>query len=123
MKALFVLLASCALFFGSARPAAAQFVFSFGGGPYYPSYGGYYSDYYGYYPGYYPSYYGYGWAATIGLGGGTGITAGIMAGGAGTAGAAEVGGMAADAAGMAADGAGMVTIDLKSKSPGVSFMT
>src|ERR1700738_854125 len=61
MKALFVLLASCALFFGSARPAAAQFVFSFGGGPCYPSYGGYYSDYYGYYPGYYPSYYGYGW--------------------------------------------------------------
>ena len=41
-----------------------------------------------------------------------------MAGGAGTAGAAEVGGMAAaDAAGMAADVAGMVTIDLKSKSP------
>jgi hypothetical protein len=48
--------------------------------------------------------------ATIGLGGGIGITAGIMAGGAGTAGAAEVGG-------MAADGAGMVTIDLK-KQPG-----
>jgi len=41
-----------------------------------------------------------------------------MAGGAGTAGAAEVGGMAAaDAAGMAADVACMVTIDLKSKSP------
>jgi len=59
-----------------------------------------------------------GGAATIGLGGGTGITAGTMAGGAGTAGAAEVGGMAAaDAAGMAADVAGMVTIDLKSKSP------
>ena len=56
-----------------------------------------------------------GGVATIGLGGGIGITAGIMAGGAGTAGAAEVGGMAAaDAAGMAADGAGMVTIDLKS---------
>jgi len=54
--------------------------------------------------------------ATIGLGGGIGITAGIMAGGAGTAGAEEVGGMA-DAAGMAADVAGMVTIDLKSKSP------
>jgi hypothetical protein len=48
-----------------------------------------------------------GGVATIGLGGGIGITAGIMAGGAGTAGAAEVGG-------MAADGAGMVTIDLKS---------
>jgi hypothetical protein len=47
-----------------------------------------------------------GGVATIGLGGGIGITAGIMAGGAGTAGAAEVGG-------MAADGAGMVTIDLK----------
>jgi hypothetical protein len=30
---------------------------------------------------------------------------------------------AADAAGMAADVAGMVTIDLKSKSPWVSFMT
>ena len=56
-----------------------------------------------------------GGVATIGLGGGIGITAGIMAGGAGTAGAAEGGGMAAaDAAGMAADGAGMVTIDLKS---------
>jgi hypothetical protein len=52
-----------------------------------------------------------GGVATIGLGGGIGITAGIMAGGAGTAGAAEVGGMAA------ADAAGMVTIDLKSKSP------
>jgi hypothetical protein len=47
-----------------------------------------------------------GGVATIGLGGAIGITAGIMAGGAGTAGAAEVGG-------MAADGAGMVTIDLK----------
>ena len=59
-----------------------------------------------------------GGVATIGLGGGIGITAGIMAGGAGTAGAAEVGGMAAaDAAGMAADGAGMVTIDLKSSPP------
>ena len=52
-----------------------------------------------------------GGVATIGLGGGIGITAGIMAGGAGTAGAAEVGGMAA------ADGAGMVTIDLKAKAP------
>jgi hypothetical protein len=53
--------------------------------------------------------------ATIGLGGGIGITAGIMAGGAGTAGAAEVGG-------MAADGAGMVTIDLKS-SPATFWAT
>lgn len=44
-----------------------------------------------------------------------------MAGGAGMAGAAEVGGMAAaDAAGMAADVAGMVTIDLKSESPGLA---
>ena len=51
-----------------------------------------------------------GGVATIGLGGGIGITAGIMAGGAGTAGAAEVDGMAADEAGM-------VTIDLK-KQPG-----
>jgi hypothetical protein len=59
MKALFVLLATCALFFASARSAAAQFVFSFGGGPYYPSYGGY-CDCPGYY-GYYPSYYSYGW--------------------------------------------------------------
>ena len=64
-----------------------------------------------------------GGVATIGLGGGIGITAGIMAGGAGTAGAAEVGGMAAaDAAGMAADGAGMVTIDLKS-SPATFWAT
>src|SRR5580704_6394678 len=71
MKALFVLLATCALFFSSARSAAAQFVFSFGGGPYYPSYGGYYGGYgypgycgyTGYYGGYgYPGYYGgYGW--------------------------------------------------------------
>ena len=65
-----------------------------------------------------------GGVATIGLGGGIGITAGIMAGGAGTAGAAEVGGMAAaDAAGMAADVAGMVTIDLKSKSPATFWAT
>ena len=115
MKALFVLLASCALFFGSARPAAAQFVFSFGGGPCYPSYGGYYSDYYGYYPGYYPSYYGYGWSGYYRPWWRHRYYGGYYGGWRGTAGAAEVGGMAAaDAAGMAADGAGMVTIDLKS---------
>jgi hypothetical protein len=58
-----------------------------------------------------------GGVATIGLGGGIGITVGIMAGGAGTAGAAEVGGMAA------ADAAGMDTIDLKSKSPATFWAT
>jgi hypothetical protein len=44
MKALVVLVAACTLFFGSARSAAAQVIFSFGSG------------YYGY-----PGYYGYGY--------------------------------------------------------------
>jgi hypothetical protein len=59
VKVLVVLLAACALFFGSARSADAQFTFSFGSGYYgYPGYG--YYGYPGYY-GYYPAYYGFGW--------------------------------------------------------------
>lgn len=50
--------------------------------------------------------------ATIGLGGGIGITAGIMAGGTGTGGAA-------DTAGIAADGTAIIDSQSRARLPGV----